>query len=123
MYLILAECAINKGRIDEAMGYLDMIRVKRIATSHYKPLLGNVTTKTDAIAALKRTAHGEYCYSIWNFITCKRWTILDDYKETRTRELLGKTYTLTPESDMWVFPFPVTVISQNPNIKNNYTTK
>ncbi|WP_301708819.1 RagB/SusD family nutrient uptake outer membrane protein [uncultured Duncaniella sp.] len=123
MYLILAECAINKGRIDEAMGYLDKIRVKRIAPAHYRPLLGNVTTKTDAIAALKKTVHGEYCYSIWNFITCKRWTILDDYKETRTRELLGKTYTLTPESDMWVFPFPVTVISQNPNIKNNYTTK
>ncbi|MCX4281372.1 MAG: RagB/SusD family nutrient uptake outer membrane protein, partial [Muribaculaceae bacterium] len=74
MYLILAECAINKGRIDEAMGYLDKIRVKRIAPAHYRPLLGNVTTKTDAIAALKKTVHGEYCYSIWNFITCKRWT-------------------------------------------------
>ncbi|MCM1050694.1 MAG: RagB/SusD family nutrient uptake outer membrane protein [Paenibacillus sp.] len=123
MYLILAECAIGRGDIGSAMEYLDMIRVKRIAPSHYQDLKGRVQDKAEAIRCLKKTCHGEYAYTIWNFFCRKRWTKLDDYKETFTRVLCGNTYTLTPESDLWVFPFPVSVMALNPNLKHNYDTK
>ncbi|WP_280122557.1 RagB/SusD family nutrient uptake outer membrane protein [Duncaniella muricolitica] len=122
MYLILAECAIERDRIDEAMGYLDKIRKNRIAPEYYHDLKGTVSTKADAIRWLKMACHGEYCYSIWNFITRKRWSKHDDYKETFTRTLCGNTYVLTPESDMWVFPFPISIIAQNHNLKHNYNT-
>ena len=122
MYLILAECAIEKGSIDEAMGYLDLIRVNRIAPEFYHDLKGTVSSKAEAIKCLKKTCHGEYVYSMWNFFSRKRWNVLNDYKEIFTREICGHTYTLTPESDLWVFPLPITVMAQNHNLKHNYPT-
>lgn len=122
MYLILAECAIEKGNFDEAMGYLDTIRKNRIAAEYYHDLKGTVSSKDEAIKCLKKACHGEYAFTVWNFFSRKRWTVLEDYKETFVRELCGKTYRLTPESDLWVFPFPITVLAQNHNLKNNYQT-
>ncbi|WP_297060250.1 RagB/SusD family nutrient uptake outer membrane protein [uncultured Duncaniella sp.] len=123
MYMILAECAIDRGAIDEAMGYLDKVRVCRINPDVYQPLEGRVTTKEEAIKYLKKSCHGEYVYTMWNFFTRKRWTRKADYKETLTRELLGKTYTITPESPLWIFPFPRNVMEMNPNIQHNYPTR
>ena len=54
------------------------------------------------------------------FFTRKRWNQLDDMKETFTRNLLGTTYTLKPESKLWIFPFPQNAINNNPNLKQNY---
>lgn len=119
MLLILAECAIAEGNIGKAMRYLDRLRVKRINPAIYQPLEGNVTEKVEAIKYLKLSAHGEYVYSMWNFFSRKRWSKIDDYKETFSRELCGQTYTLTPESDLWIFPFPIDLVSINPNIKQN----
>lgn len=119
MYLLVAECEIRKGNIDEAMRYLDAIRENRIEPEMYAPLLGNVSSKEDAILHLKQTSHGENVYTIWNFINRKRWNQLDDMKETFTREIVGVTYTLTPESKMWIFPFPQNAMNNNKNLKQN----
>ena len=119
MYLIAAECAIRKDRIDEAMGYLDAIRVNRIDPELYAPLKGAVAGKTDAIARLKQTALGENLFSPYNFVERKRWNQLDDMKETLTRDLNGTTFTLTPENKLWVFPFPGNAVDNNPNLKQN----
>ena len=119
MYLAIAECEIRKGNISEAMRYLDAVRVKRVEPAMYAPLQGNVTTKEEAIAHLKQVAHSEFVYSPYNFINRKRWNQLDDMKETFTRELAGKTYTLSPDSKMWIFPFPKNAISNNANIVPN----
>ena len=119
MYLILAECAIRKGNIDEAMKNLDIIRVNRIDPALYATLQGAVSSKSDAILHLKQTAHGEGIFTPWNFINRKRWNQLDDMKETFTRDLMGTTYTLAPDSKMWVFPFPLNAINNNVNLKYN----
>lgn len=119
MWLILAECAINKGDINQAMHYLDVIRVNRVEPDMYAPLEGNVATKADAILHLKQVAHGEFYFGIWNFINRKRWNQVDEYKETFTRNIAGATYTLTPESKMWIFPFPQNAINNNENLKQN----
>ena len=119
MYLILAECAIEKGDFNTAMHYLDVIRVNRIEPDMYAPLEGTVNNKADAILHLKQTAHGEFYFGPWNFMNRKRWNQLSDYKETFTREIAGKTYTLTPESKMWIFPFPMNAMNNNPNLKHN----
>lgn len=123
MYLILAEAAIEKGNYEQAAAYLDNIRIKRIHPDYYVPLSGRLNNRTEAIQWLKKTAHGEYAYSMWNFFTRKRWTLLDDYKETFTREIGGVTYTLTSDSPLWIFPIPKSVMDVNPNYEQNYPTK
>ena len=117
MYLILAECAINENNYDVAMGYLDKIRVNRIQRGMYAPLEGTVADKATAIRHLKSTALGENMMTVWSFVDKKRWTQLDDYKETYRRTLVDIDMTLTPESSLWVFPIPQNVINNNPNFK------
>ena len=118
-YLIVAECEIRKGNYDEAMDYLDAIRQGRIDPTMYAPLKGTVSNATDAIRHLKETALGENIYSVYNFIERKRWNQLPDMKETITKTLLGETYTLTPESKFWIFPFPGNARDNNPNLTPN----
>ena len=119
-YLVKAECLIQKGQIDDAMATLDGIRVNRISPDYYEPLQGAVTDKAEAIDYLKKAAHGEYVYTQWNFINRKRWTAIDGFKETFVKELCGNTYTLRPDSPMWVFPFPREAVLMNPNLTNNF---
>lgn len=54
MYLILAENAIDNNLIDDAMDYLDKIRVGRFFPEDYHALKGSVTTKNDAIEMLRK---------------------------------------------------------------------
>ena len=119
MYLIVAECEIEKGNFDAAMEALDAIRVCRINPAVYAPLKGTVSNKADAIAHLKQTSHGENIFSIYNFINRKRWNQISDYKETFTKDLFGTIYTLTPDSKLWVFPFPTNAF-MNENVHHNY---
>ena len=118
-YLIIAECEIRKGNIDEAMRYLDAIRVNRLRPEVYVPFQGRITTKAEAIACLKQTSNSENVFSCYNFIIRKRWNQLDDMKETYTRSIAGQTYTLAPDSKMWIFPFPQNAINNNPNLTQN----
>ena len=119
LYLVVAESEIRKGNIDEAMRYLDAIRVNRIEPTMYAPLQGAVTTKADAVLHLKQVYQGELFYTPYVFFARKRWNQFDDWKETCTRDLLGTTYTLKPDSKLWIFPFPQNAMNNNPNLKQN----
>lgn len=120
MYLAIAECELHNNHIDEAMEYLDMVRVNRIDPAVYQPLNGNVTTMDDAIAHCRQVTLNEEIYSGSIFIIKKRWNQLDGWKATYSRVLCGTTYTIAPDSKMWIFPFPQNVINNNPLVKQNY---
>lgn len=121
MYLIVAECELHKGNIELAMENLDKIRVGRIDSKDYKPLSGNVSTMDEAVKHLKQVTCNELVFSVDLFITKKRWNQIEGWQETYSRTLAGKTYTLAPDSKLWIFPFPQDVIKTNPNItKQNY---
>lgn len=122
IYLIIAQAEIEKGNINAAMEALDMIRVKRINPALYQPLKGNVSTKAEAISHLKQTAHGENFYSYYGFIFKKAWNQLDDYKQTYGHVIGGVNYTISPDSPLWIFPFPSNAIENNPNLTQNYKT-
>ena len=122
-YLLVAECEIRKGNYGEAMKYLDAIRVKRINPDLYSALEGVLDQYSDkkeaAIEFLKQTAMGENLYSVFNFIERKRWNQLDDMKETLTKTILDESFTLTPDSPLWIFPFPGNARDNNPNLTPN----
>ena len=120
LYLIVAENEIRKGNINTAMEQLDKIRQNRIDTSVYQPLKGTVNNKADAIRRLKQTALGENLYSFYGFIFKKRWNQLDDYKQSYSREIDGKVYSISPDSKMWIFPFPKNSMNNNSKLTQNY---
>jgi len=120
MYLTIAECETHKGNYDTAMEYLDKVRVNRIDPAKYQPLKGTVSTKEEAIKHVKQVTMNEDIYSVNIFIDKKRWNQCDGWKQNYSRTLAGKTYTITPDSKMWIFPFPQSVINNNGNITQNY---
>ena len=62
----------------------------------------------------------EDIYSVNIFIDKKRWNQCDGWKQNYSRTLAGKTYTITPDSKMWIFPFPMSVMNNNDKITQNY---
>lgn len=120
MYLVVAEAELHNGNINAAMEAIDAIRVCRIDPEKYAPLVGNVSTEAEAMRHIKETASGEGIYSVWNFINRKRWNQVSGWEETYTRNLLGTSYTLSPESPMWIFPMPMNAINNNSKLQQNY---
>ena len=119
MYLICAECEIRSGNIDQGMAYLDQLRAKRLPADKFTAFKGKVTSLADAITKLKATSFAENLWTGWNFIERKRWNTEDGWKETLHRTIGGTTYTLEPSSNLWVFPFPNSARSMNPNLTSN----
>lgn len=121
MYLVVAECEFHKGNIDATMEALDKIRVGRISPDVYQPLKGNVTTADDAKEHIKQVTCNELLFSVDLFIAKKRWNQVSGWEASYSRTISGQTYTIKPDSKMWIFPFPQSVLNNNPNItKHNY---
>lgn len=119
MYLILTEAELKNGNTEAALGYLDQLRAKRLAPETYKPLKGTGLSKADAIAAFKADYTAENVWGPWVFIGRKRWNVSADWQETYSRVINGTTYSLSPKSNLWVFPFPSAVRENNPNMTSN----
>ncbi|MDR2816991.1 MAG: RagB/SusD family nutrient uptake outer membrane protein [Proteiniphilum sp.] len=143
MYLTRAECEIRKNNIPAAMAILEQIRERRIISSAYTPM--PVDSKAGAIAALKQVSRCENFATSKNFINMKRWNATEtEWQTTLTKTLtlapqgfmpiggnpmIGwepippvttRTYTLRPESPLWIFPFPQAATNYNPNLTQNY---
>ena len=119
MYLLKAETQLRQDDIDNAMASLDILRKSRLPEADFTPLQGAVTTKDDAIARIKQANVGENLWGPWLFIQRKRWNIDSEWKSAIIHVIAGQIRTLSPESDLWVFPFPTRVLEANPNLKNN----
>ncbi|MGM9717178.1 MAG: hypothetical protein ACI3YQ_02800, partial [Prevotella sp.] len=87
----------------------------------YQPLKGNVTTADDAKEHIKQVTCNELLFSVDIFIAKKRWNQVNGWEASYSRTIGGQTYTIKPDSKMWIFPFPQSVLNNNPNItKHNY---
>ena len=119
MYLFCAECELRAGNIDAAMDYLDQLRKGRMSEETYQPLKGTVNNRADAIDWMKRVSFEENVWSGWNFVQRKRWNLESEWETTLSRTIGGTTYTLSPNSNLWVFPFPAPARQANPNLTSN----
>lgn len=146
MYLIQAECLIRKGdaaNITAGMDIINMIRRHRVATDEYAAADSDATdiidpvdyyapyaasTLAEAIAYLKRVDRAESWYGPKRFINVKRWNTEDSWKETLVKHVECITssgtesfdYTVTPDSPLWIFPFPAKSTELNHNLTQNY---
>jgi starch-binding outer membrane protein, SusD/RagB family len=117
-YLIKAECLARTGDLNGALTIINQIRQYRIHPSVYSPV--TASTEAGVMALLMRTSRIELLYTMRNYLNIKRWNSDDTYKQTIGRTINGVTYSLKPESPLWIFPFPQSATSYNPNLTQNY---
>ena len=118
MYYIAAECNIRTGNISEGMRLVNEVRKYRIAPDKYQPL--TATTEQEAMQQMQRCKRIECLFTYNTFADMKRWNTESNYTQTITRTLAGQTYTLSPTSPLWVFPFPKNATRYNTTLTQNY---
>lgn len=116
LVLMKAECLIRTGQINDGMDEVNAIRIRRIAP--YMP--ATASSEAEAMAHLQRTSRTEFLFCIWNFINIKRWNRENMYPVTIVKVLNGVTYTLQPNSPLYVFPFPQSTTLFNSSLSQNY---
>ncbi len=138
MWLTQAECLIRDGNTGPAMTILEQIRERRTIEGQTDPL------PADPIEALKLVTRHEKFPTYQNYINLKRWNTEPEWETTLIRnwelskdgftasidslgilpqpqgEIVTKTYTLRPNSPLWIFPFPDQATNFNPNLTQNY---
>ncbi|WP_256004838.1 RagB/SusD family nutrient uptake outer membrane protein [Pedobacter deserti] len=117
-YLIKAECLLRSGDLDGALEIINLIRQNRIHPNTYAPV--SASTEAGVMALLGRTRRIELLFTMRNYFNLKRLTTDPQYKPTITRTIEGNTYSLSPESPLWIFPFPQSATNYNANLSHNY---
>jgi tetratricopeptide (TPR) repeat protein len=119
MYLAKAECLIRTHRVKEGIDIINFIRERRIDPDIYAPL-PTAVSEAEAMMYLKKLSRIECLFTCKNYLNIKRWNTEDAYKETINRTINGVTYSLKPDSPLWIFPFPQNATSYNPHLTQNY---
>ena len=117
LHYLAAECLIRTGEIDEGLELVNAVRQLRV--ENCQPFTAQ--TEEEAMPLLQRAKFVEQFGTPFNFFDRKRWNSESAYRKNVTHSLgsLG-TYTLTPESPLWVMPFPVNAVRYNPTLTQNY---
>lgn len=123
-YLMLAECYAREGDLVTAMKYLNDLRAKRIIGSTAQlPVPAN--TK-DAMTAIINERRKELWIGFHRFFDLKRLNLEPDYAKTLTRTFPivnttfpKQTYTLAPNSRLYIIPFPANVLKLNKSLTLN----
>lgn len=118
LVLIKAEALIRVNRIAEGMAEIEKIRIRRNDPATYSAL--TATTEAQAMAALQKVSRIEFLFTIRNFINIKRWNREAKYPITVTRKIGAVTYTLQPNSPLYVFAFPQSATQFNTSLTQNY---
>ena len=116
MYYIKAECLARKGdaaNISEAMDLVNAVRKTRILPEYYKPWSANSTE--EAVKLIIRDKANEYIQNQVIYCDYRRLNKDPKYARNFTREVDGNTYTLQPDSHLWIMPFHPDVMSNPGN--------
>lgn len=123
LYYDLAECLIRTGEIREGLAKADMVRKLRIENySPFTRIHDLFPLSEKAAMALIQPAKWIECIGTYqNFFDCKRWNSEEDYRTEISRDLKEYgTYTLSPDSPLWILPFPASATRHNPTLTQNY---
>ena len=130
VYLILAEAYARLNNLIESKSYVEKLRAKRIKGGD-----GTIATPAnqkemmDQIILERRK---ELLYGFHRFFDLKRFNTEQEYAKTTTRvfpvvnvsaEHPQQTYTLRPDSRLYIIPFPRTARDKNPNLTLNTDEK
>ena len=118
LYYIKAECLIRAGQYQAGLDEVNKVREYRIDPAVYQPLTAN--TEADAMKEMQDAKWIECLFTYNNYFDLKRWNTEENYRRTITRTIAGTTYSLSPDSPLWVRPFPPTAVRHNSTLTQNY---
>ena len=118
MYYVAAECRIRTGNVSGGMDLVNQVRRYRIDPAKY--VKWTASSEKDAMVLLQRAKRIECLFTYNNFADLKRWNSEPAYRQVITRTLNGTTYTLQPDSPLWVMPFPKNATQHNKSLTQNY---
>ena len=125
VYLMLAEANARLGDLSTATGYVNQLRAKRLSGSSAIPTPATQKDMMDQIILERRK---ELLFGFNRFFDLKRFNQESDYQTTVVRQFPlvnitpehpQQTYTLRPNSPLYVIPFPRTATDRNPNLTQN----
>ena len=126
VYLIMAEALARQNNLTEAAKYVSQLRDKRIKGGN-----GHVdapATQVEMVKMIIDERRKELLFGFNRFFDLKRLNIEPEYQKTITRvfPVLNiseahpqQTYTLKPDSRLYIIPFPHSARDKNPNLTLN----
>lgn len=124
VYLMLAECYARENKLAEAMEVVNKLRVKRILSGTIN--LPVPATRKETMDIVINERRKELLFGFHRFFDLKRLNNEPEYAKTvvRTFPLVNKTvpqktYTLQPNSRLYILPFPMNILRKNPSLTLN----
>lgn len=124
VYLMLAECYAREDKFTEAVNVLNILRAKRILSGTVN--LAVPTTRKETMDLVITERRKELLLGFNRFFDLKRLNTETEYAKTVTRvfpivnkTVPQKTYTLQPNSRLYIIPFPLSVLQKNPKLTLN----
>lgn len=128
VHLMKAECLARQNDLAGAMAIVNQLRQKRIIS-------GTITlpvpaTRKETMELIVNERRKELLFGFNRFFDLKRLNIEPEYAKTTVRvyPIVNKTvpqvtYTLLPNSRLYVIPFPLNILKKNPNLTLNTDEK
>lgn len=123
VYLIAAEANARLGNNTAAMQYVNDLRAKRIKGYTAETAPGS---QTDMVKLIITERRKELLFGFHRFWDLKRFNTESEYAKTITRtfpvlnkDVPQQTYTLNPNSRLYIIPFPKSAREKNPNLTLN----
>ena len=126
VYLILAEANARLNDLTAATGYVNLLRANRLSGTS---AITEPATKKDMIDQIILERRKELLFGFNRFFDLKRFNLEPEYQKTIVRkfpvvniseEHPQQTYTLLPESKLYIRPVPRSATDRNPNLTQNY---
>lgn len=124
VYLMLAECYARNNQFTEAVAVLNTLRANRILSETTD--LQVPSTKKETMELVVNERRKELLFGFNRFFDLKRLNNEPEYAKTITRvfpivnqTVPQETYTLQPDSRLYIIPFPLSALMKNPNLTLN----
>jgi tetratricopeptide (TPR) repeat protein len=117
VWLTKAECLARAGEKDKAMQLVNDLRKLRFSAADYADL--TATDAADALRIVVEERRREFFGSGLRWFDQRRLNKDPQFAQTVTRTFDGKTFTLQPNSNSYVFPIANILIGLNPEIEQN----
>ncbi|MDE6814388.1 MAG: RagB/SusD family nutrient uptake outer membrane protein [Duncaniella sp.] len=113
MYYIKAECQARAGKWQDALETVNTVRRTRFVPEYYQDL--TAADQTEAINKIIEDKANEFIQTQVIFCDYRRLNKEGLYPRTLTKTIDGVTYTLKPNSHLWIMPYPIQVLNNPGN--------